>query len=100
MGFDKLKSKLASKGAENPGGLARSIGEKKYGKEKFAKAAEEGKSMKGMKPKKKGSAPAKKGSPVAKGKPTKKSSILPKKGNKNPLQANQPSNLPPQLPMF
>lgn len=29
-GFKKLKSQLASKGAENPGALAAYIGEKKY----------------------------------------------------------------------
>lgn len=51
-GFAKLKSMLAAKGASNPGGLAASIGRKKYGKEKFDKAAEEGKSMKNMEPKK------------------------------------------------
>ena len=52
-GFDKLKSMLAGKGVKNPGGLAASIGRKKYGKEKFQKAAEEGETMEDMKPKKK-----------------------------------------------
>lgn len=49
-GFDKLKGKLAKQGVENPGGLAASIGRKKYGKEKFQKSAAKGKKMKGMKP--------------------------------------------------
>jgi len=35
--FKKLKGKLASKGAKNPGALAAYIGRKKYGKKKFAK---------------------------------------------------------------
>lgn len=40
MGFKKLTKSLASKGAENPKGLAAYIGRKKYGKEVFqAKAA-------------------------------------------------------------
>lgn len=50
-GFKKLKGKLAKSGARNPGAVAASIGMKKYGKAKFEKAAHEGKSMKGMKPK-------------------------------------------------
>lgn len=51
MGFDKLKGKLAKKkGVEDPGALAASIGQKKYGKRKFQKAAAKGTKMKGMKP--------------------------------------------------
>lgn len=34
--FAALKSKLAKKGAKNPGALAASIGRKKYGPKKFA----------------------------------------------------------------
>lgn len=52
-GFNKLKVMLGKeKGITNPGGLARKIGVDKYGKEKFDKAAHEGKKMKGMEPKK------------------------------------------------
>jgi hypothetical protein len=51
VGFDKLKGKLAKKGVRSPGGLAASIGRKKYGKKKFQKAAAKGKSMRGMKAK-------------------------------------------------
>ncbi len=40
--FDKLEKSLASKGAENPGALAASIGRKKYGAEKMAKMAAKG----------------------------------------------------------
>lgn len=50
IGFDALKAKLAAKGATDPGGLAATIGRKKYGKagmkalakagEKKAKAAD------------------------------------------------------------
>jgi len=36
IGFKKLEGQLAAKGATNPGGLARFIGEKKYGKAGFA----------------------------------------------------------------
>lgn len=35
IGFQKLKGELAAKGDRNPGGLARYIGEKKYGKAGF-----------------------------------------------------------------
>lgn len=52
VGFDKLKALLAKKGAKNPGAVAAKIGQNKYGKEKFEKAAHEGKKMEGMKPKK------------------------------------------------
>lgn len=38
-GFKKLKGELAAKGAKTPGALAAWIGRKKYGKEKFQKAA-------------------------------------------------------------
>ena len=38
-GFKKLSGELAAKGAKNPGGLAAWIGRRKYGKEKFQKAA-------------------------------------------------------------
>lgn len=51
-GFAKLKGMLAAKGARNPGAVAAKIGQEKYGKEKFEKAAHEGKKMKGMEPKK------------------------------------------------
>lgn len=47
--FAQLKSKLAAKGAKNPGGLAAAIGRKKYGKKKFQKLAAKGK--KGIRPK-------------------------------------------------
>lgn len=40
--FAKLKSKLASEGATNPGALAAYIGRKKYGKKKFKKLSEIG----------------------------------------------------------
>jgi hypothetical protein len=50
-GFAKLKGELAGKkGITNPGGLAASIGRKKYGKGKFQKAASSGTKMKGMHP--------------------------------------------------
>ena len=51
VGFNKLKSKLAAKGASNPGALAAYIGRKKYGANTFNKAAAAGKSLKGSKPK-------------------------------------------------
>lgn len=51
-GFKKLEALLAKKGARNPGAVAASIGRKKYGKEKFEKAAHEGKSLRGQSPKK------------------------------------------------
>jgi hypothetical protein len=44
-GFDKVKGELAHKGAKNPAALAAWIGERKYGKKKFEKAAHKGKSM-------------------------------------------------------
>lgn len=44
-GFKHLKSELAKKGAKSPGGLARYIGVKKYGKAKFQAAAASGKKM-------------------------------------------------------
>lgn len=44
-GFGKLTKKLSSKGAKNPKALAAWIGRKKYGKEKFQKAAASGKKM-------------------------------------------------------
>ncbi len=37
--FAKLKSKLASRGAKNPGALSAYIGRKKLGKAKFQKLA-------------------------------------------------------------
>ena len=37
--FKKLESKLASKGATNPGALAAYIGRKKYGAKKFSNLA-------------------------------------------------------------
>lgn len=51
VGFQKLAEKLASQGVKNPKGAAAAIGRKKFGKAKFQKAAAEGKSMRGMKPK-------------------------------------------------
>lgn len=47
IGFKKLEGKLRRQGVENPGGLAASIGRKKYGKKKFQSAAAKGKSLKG-----------------------------------------------------
>ena len=41
--FKALKSKLAKKGATNPGALAAYIGRKKYGKKRFAKLSVKGK---------------------------------------------------------
>lgn len=41
--FQKLKKKLASKGATNPGALAAFIGRKKYGKKKFSSLSKKGK---------------------------------------------------------
>jgi len=46
MGFKKLTSALAKKGAENPKALAAWIGRKKYGKDVFAKASVRG--LKGL----------------------------------------------------
>lgn len=40
--FAALKKKLARKGVRSPGGLAASIGRKKYGKKKFAKLSAAG----------------------------------------------------------
>lgn len=40
--FASLKSKLASKGIKNPGGLAAKIGREKYGKKKFQAMAAKG----------------------------------------------------------
>lgn len=51
VGFDKLKSKLAKKGVNNPAAVAATIGRKKYGAKKFNKAATSGTKMKGMKAK-------------------------------------------------
>ena len=51
VGFKKLEGKLARKGVKNPAALAASIGRKKYGKAKFQKAAAQGKSLRGAKPK-------------------------------------------------
>lgn len=45
-GFEKTKKALAAKGAKDPAALAAWIGRKKYGKEKFQKAAAEGKKLK------------------------------------------------------
>ena len=47
VGFDKLKAKLAAKGVRSPGGLAASIGKKKYGAKKFNAAAAKGKKLGG-----------------------------------------------------
>ena len=52
MGFAKLKNKIAAKGGvSDPGAVAASIGRKKYGKERFQKAATKGKKMRGQKAK-------------------------------------------------
>jgi hypothetical protein len=40
--FEKLEKKLAAKGATNPGGLAKWIGDKKYGKKTMEKKAAAG----------------------------------------------------------
>lgn len=45
VGFAKLKGKLASKGAKNPGALAAYIGKAKYGAKKMAAAAGKGKAL-------------------------------------------------------
>lgn len=39
IGFDKLKAKLAAKGATDPAGLAATIGRKKFGKAGMAALA-------------------------------------------------------------
>jgi len=50
-GFAALKAKLASRpGVTDPGGLAYTIGKKKFGKKKMAQAAASGTSLKGAKP--------------------------------------------------
>jgi hypothetical protein len=41
--FAALKETLSKKGAKNPGGLAASIGRKKFGKKKFQGLAKKGK---------------------------------------------------------
>ena len=46
QGFEKTERALAAKGAKDPGALAAWIGRKKYGKEKFQKAAAAGKKLK------------------------------------------------------
>jgi len=43
--FAKLKGELASKGIKNPGGLAATIGRKKYGSKKFNKLAQGGRAQ-------------------------------------------------------
>lgn len=45
IGFKNLEKKLSKKGIKNPAALAASIGRKKYGKEKFQKAAAQGKKL-------------------------------------------------------
>jgi hypothetical protein len=53
VGFEKLKGQLAGRpGVTNPGGLARAIGERKYGKQAFQQAAARGTSLRGHRPKK------------------------------------------------
>lgn len=44
--FKDLSSKLKKQGVKNPGGLAASIGRKKYGKKKFQKMAAAGRKSK------------------------------------------------------
>lgn len=50
VGFDKLSSKIAASGARNPDAVAAAIGRRKYGAEKFQRAAAAGKRMRGMRP--------------------------------------------------
>lgn len=51
-GFDKLKAKLSNeKGVTDPGGLAYTIGAKKYGKRAMKNAARNGKTLRSAKPK-------------------------------------------------
>ena len=45
MGFEKVKKAAAAGGAKNPAAVAAAIGRKKYGKEKFQKAAAAGKKL-------------------------------------------------------
>ena len=40
--FEKLEKKLAAGGAKNPGGLAKWIGDKKYGKKEMERKAAAG----------------------------------------------------------
>ena len=48
-GFAKLKDELAHKpGVKNPGALAASIGNKKYGKKAMQHGAKTGRSLKGL----------------------------------------------------
>jgi len=50
VGFENLKKDIAAKGnVKDAGAVAAAIGRKKYGKEKFQKAAAKGEKMKGMK---------------------------------------------------
>lgn len=44
--FAALKAKLARRGVRSPGGLAASIGRKKYGKKRFQKLASRGRKRK------------------------------------------------------
>ena len=48
MGFEKVEAAAKQSGAKNPAAVAASIGQKKYGKKRFQKAAAEGKKMRGM----------------------------------------------------
>lgn len=50
IGFKNLEERLRRKGVQNPGGLARFIGVRKYSAKVFNKAAAEGKSLRGHKP--------------------------------------------------
>ena len=50
-GFNKLTKQLAKKGVKDPKALAAYIGRKKYGKEKFQRAAKGGKTLRGTRPK-------------------------------------------------
>lgn len=47
MGFDKLKARLARKGANDPAAEAAAIGRRKYGKRNFQRAAAAGHKMGG-----------------------------------------------------
>jgi hypothetical protein len=49
VGFKKLTSQLAAKGADDPRALAAWIGRKKFGKKTFQKAAAKGVSVKTLK---------------------------------------------------
>lgn len=47
MGFKAVEESARKSGAKNPAAVAASIGRRKYGKERFQKAAAQGKSLRG-----------------------------------------------------